>query len=400
MENGVSSSRMLSRPATNSPLDAASALQRLSPAERARVLTEWNATRRDYPLDRCVHQLFEAQVSRAPEATALVFGEARLSYGGLNARANQLAHVLRARGVGRDTLVAVAVERGIEMIVALLGVLKAGGAYVPMAPDAPAERLAFMLSDAKPLLLLTDAATRFDEAGIDIPVISLDTLGPQLGQCPQTNPGGEGYASSQLAYVIYTSGTTGTPKGVLVSQRNLVNFCHWCQDVGLFKAGERMTQFAPFTFDASAGEIFGALLAGAELHLLDEATIHDPAALQRYLTTHAIQFSAFPPAYLQQMDPDAAPAGFKLLTAGSAPTPALVKRWAGRGHYLNGYGPTETTILSTSTWLSAEAETITIGRPIANTQVYLLDAHRQPVPIGAIGEIHIGGAGVALGYLN
>ncbi|MEQ1514763.1 MAG: AMP-binding protein, partial [Lysobacteraceae bacterium] len=140
MENGVSSSRTLARPATNSPLDATSALQRLSPAERARVLTEWNATRRDYPLDRCVHQLFEAQVSRAPEATALVFGEARLSYGGLNARANQLAHVLRARGVGRDTLVAVAVERGIEMIVALLGVLKAGGAYVPMAPDAPAER--------------------------------------------------------------------------------------------------------------------------------------------------------------------------------------------------------------------------------------------------------------------
>ncbi|MEQ1514405.1 MAG: amino acid adenylation domain-containing protein [Lysobacteraceae bacterium] len=377
-----------------------STLPILSADERALMLDGWNDSARDYPLQACVHQLFEAQVSRAPEATALVYGERRIPYGELNARANQLAHVLRVRGVGRDTLVAVAVERGIEMIVALLGVLKAGGAYVPMAPDAPAERLAFMLSDAKPLLLLTDAATRFDEAGIDIPVISLDTLGPQLGQCPQTNPGGEGYASSQLAYVIYTSGTTGTPKGVLVSQRNLVNFCHWCQDVGLFKAGERMTQFAPFTFDASAGEIFGALLAGAELHLLDEATIHDPAALQRYLTTHAIQFSAFPPAYLQQMDPDAAPAGFKLLTAGSAPTPALVKRWAGRGHYLNGYGPTETTILSTSTWLSAEADTITIGRPIANTQVYLLDAHRQPVPIGAIGEIHIGGAGVALGYLN
>ncbi|MEQ1514762.1 MAG: amino acid adenylation domain-containing protein [Lysobacteraceae bacterium] len=372
----------------------------LPPEERRQVLFNWNRTQCDYPLDQSVSGLFETQAEQVPEAMALVFGERCIRYGELNARANQLAHVLRTLGVGRDALVALVFERGIEMVVALLGVLKAGGAYVPLAPDAPAERLAFMLSDAKPLLLLTDVATRIDDAAIGIPVISLDTLGPRLAQSPQTNPASDGHASSRLAYVIYTSGTTGTPKGVLVSQRSLINFCYWCQDAGLFKAGERMTQFAPYTFDASAGEIFGGLLAGAELHLLDDATIQDPAALQRYLTTHAIHFSAFPPAYLQQMDPDAAQPGFRLLTAGSAPTPALVKRWAGRGHYLNGYGPTETTILSTSTWLSAEAGTITIGRPIANTQVYLLDAHRQPVPIGVVGEIHIGGAGVALGYLN
>ncbi len=369
------------------------------------ALDAWNATSRDYPLDQCVHALFERQASRTPEATALVFGEARLSYGELNARANQLAHLLRARGVDCDTLVAVALERGIGMMVALLGVLKAGGAYVPMAPDAPSERLAFMLSDAKPLLLLTHGATSIEPAAIDaatpgVPALSLEALSSELAAQPRHNPDSAGFVSSQPAYVIYTSGTTGTPKGVLVSHRNLVNFCYWCAEACVLGAGDRVTQFAPYTFDASAGEMFGSLLAGAELHLLDDATIQDPAALQRYLARHAIQFSAFPPAYLQQMDPDAAPAGFKLLTAGSAPTPELVKRWAGRGHYLNGYGPTETTILSTSTWLSADAETITIGRPIANTQVYLLDAHRQPVPIGAVGEIHIGGAGVALGYLN
>ncbi|MEQ1514838.1 MAG: amino acid adenylation domain-containing protein, partial [Lysobacteraceae bacterium] len=375
-------------------------LPMLDERERECILETWNDTARDYPAHFCVHQLFEAQVARTPEATALAFGEQRIRYGELNARANQLAYVLRALGIGRDTLVAVVVNRGIEMIVALLGILKAGGAYVPMAPDAPAERLAFMLSDAKPLLLLTDVATRFDNVVIDVPVLSLESLVPQLVQCPQTNLDSDGNASSQLANVIYTSGTTGMPKGVLVSHRNLINFCYWCADACALGDGDRVTQFAPYTFDASAGEIFGGLLAGAELHLLDDATIQDPAALQRYLTTHAIHFSAFPPAYLQQMDPDAAQPGFRLLTAGSAPTPALVKRWAGRGHYLNGYGPTETTILSTSTWLSAEAETITIGRPIANTQVYLLDSQRQPVPIGAIGEIHIGGDGVALGYLN
>ncbi|MEQ1539220.1 MAG: amino acid adenylation domain-containing protein [Sphingorhabdus sp.] len=382
------------------PASLIAGLPMLGKRERECIIDTWNDTARDYPAYFCVHQLLEVQVARTPEATALVFGERRIRYGELNARANQLAHVLRTLGVGRDTLVAVAVERGIEMIVTLLGILKAGGAYVPVASDAPAERLAFMLSDAKPLLLLTDVATRFDDTVIDTPMVSLDALGPQLAQCPQTSLGSDGYESSQLAYVIYTSGTTGTPKGVLVSQRNLINVCYWCQDVGLFKAGERMTQFVPFTFDVSALEIFGGLLAGVELHLLEDTTIQDPAALQRYLTAHAIQFSTFPPAYLQQMDPDEVPIDLRVHTGGSAPTLDLVKRWAGRGHYLNGYGPTETTILSTSAWLSAEADTITIGKPIANTQVYLLDAQRQPVPIGAIGEIHIGGDGVALGYLN
>ncbi len=368
-------------------------------AEFNRIVHEWNATQRDFPLERSAHELFATAANNRPQATALVFGESRLAYTELNSRANRLAHYLQGEGVGPGTLVAVSLERGIDMIVVLLGVLKAGGAYVPMAPDAPAERVAFMLADAAPKLLLAHTAVQLP-ADLDLPATIVETLWPQLAQQPDSDPCIPDLTSSHPAYVIYTSGTTGLPKGVVVSHRNLVNFCHWCQDAGLFSAGDRITQFAPYTFDASAGEIFAGLLAGTELHLLDDGTIQNPQQLQSYLVANGIRFSAFPPAYLQQMDPDIVTDGFKLLTAGSAPTPELVERWAGRGRYLNGYGPTETTILSTAKELRADEAIITIGHPIANTRVYLLDAQRRPVPVAVPGEIWIGGEGVAQGYLN
>jgi len=378
---------------------AVSSIDVIPGAEFDRIVHEWNETRRNFPLERCAHELFAMAADNTPEAAALVFGESRLAYAELNSRANRLAHYLQAQGVGPGALVAVSLERGIDMIVVLLGVLKAGGAYVPMAPDAPAERVAFMLADAAPKLLLAHAAAQLP-ANLDVPATVLETLWPRLAQQPDSDPRIPGLTSSHPAYVIYTSGTTGVPKGVVVSHRNLVNFCYWCQDAGLFSAGDRITQFAPYTFDASAGEIFAGLLAGTELHLLDDGTIQNPQQLQAYLVANAIRFSAFPPAYLQQMDPDLVADGFKLLTAGSAPTPELVERWAGRGRYLNGYGPTETTILSTAMALRADEEVITIGHPIANTRVYLLDAQRRPVPVAVPGEIWIGGEGVTQGYLN
>ena len=373
------------------------AIEVMPAAEYERIVHAWNDTVRDFPLDRCAHELLAEQVASRPEATAVVYADERLSYGALNARANRLAHRLRASGVGPGTLVAVALVRGVDMVVTLLGVLKAGGAYVPMAPDAPADRVAFMLSDARPQLLLAHRAAQLPES-IDVPVMILEDLQPELDQQPDTDPVVDGMTSAQLIYVIYTSGTTGTPKGIAVTHRNLVNFVHWCAD--MVAPGDPMTQFAPYTFDASAGEIFACLLAGAELHVLDDATIQNPQRLQTYLIEHRIRFAAFPPSYLQYMDPSLVSDDFQLLTAGSAPTPELVRRWAERGHYLNGYGPTETTILSTTTRLSADEETISIGRPIANTRVYLLDERRRPVPIGAAGEIWIGGEGVTPGYLH
>ncbi|MGO1073869.1 amino acid adenylation domain-containing protein, partial [Lysobacter sp. CA199] len=382
-----------------------SGLPLLGADERTQVLHAWNATASDYPRDACVGELFAAQASARPDAVALVWGEQRVSYAALNRRANQIAHWLGAQGIGRGARVALSLSRGVPLLETVLGVLKAGAAYVPMAPDLPQARVAFLLDDAQPALLIADATAQLPDTPdasrlSGIPVVKLETLADELSAQPDHDPAVAQMHATQLAYVIYTSGTTGTPKGVQVSHRNVVNFCCWCRDAGLLAAGVRMTQFAPYTFDASAGEIFAGLLTGAELHLLDEQTIQSPPRLQSYLSAQQIGFAALPPAYLQQMDPVLAPAGLKLLTAGSAPTPELVRRWAGRGEYVNGYGPTETTILSTTTALSADEVRISIGRPIANTQVYVLDAHRQPVPVGVTGELWIGGDGVTPGYLN
>ncbi|MFK3648785.1 amino acid adenylation domain-containing protein [Lysobacter enzymogenes] len=381
------------------PATPVAAIEVMPAGERRRILEDWNDSVRDFPLDTCAHTLFAAQAARSGAATALVFGEQRIGYADLNARANRIAHCLRRRGVGAGDLVALALERGIDMVAAILGTLKAGAAYVPMATDAPAERIAFMLEDCAPKLLLAHRSAQLPQP-CAAPLALLDGLEAELAASPDSDPDPQDMHAARPAYVIYTSGTTGEPKGVVVTHRNLVNFVYWCGDAGLTAPGSSMTQFAPYTFDASAGEIFAALLAGTCLHLLDDATIQSPQKLQEYLSEHRVQFSALPPAYLQQMDPARAPEGFRLLTAGSAPTPELVERWAGRGDYLNGYGPTETTILSTATALSADTRTISIGRPVANTRVYLLDPRGRPVPVGASGEIWIGGEGVTPGYLN
>ena len=370
------------------PATPVSAIDVMPADEFARIVHGWNETARPFPLDRCAHELLADRVAERPEAVAVVHVDQRITYRELDARANRLAHHLRERGIGPGALVAVALERGLDMVATLLAVMKAGAAYVPMATDTPADRMAFMLSDAKPALLLAHRSAQWPDA-VDVPVCILETVHDTLMRYPDDAPSRAGLDASDPAYVIYTSGTTGLPKGVVATHRNLVNFCCWCAD--MIAPGDAMTQFAPYTFDASAGEIFSCLLAGGELHILDDATIQDPKRMERYLVEQRIRFAAFPPSYLQHMDPSLVSDKFQLLTAGSAPTPELVKHWAERGHYLNGYGPTETTILSTITRLSADEDVISIGRPIANTSVYLLDALRRPVPVGASGEIWIGG---------
>ncbi|AIY41033.1 Siderophore biosynthesis non-ribosomal peptide synthetase modules [Collimonas arenae] len=382
-----------------------SQLSVLSEAERQRAVRDWNATDAAYPLDRCVHQLFQIQADTRANEIAVVAGTERWSYRQLAERAQAIASWLTQSGVEPGERVALSLGKEPYLIAAMLGIMRAGAAYVPMALDCPPERGSFMAEDAGIKRLVTRRGHQEQADGWGVaPLFLEDCLqdGHPGISAQQDGSALPAPASYSTAYVIYTSGTTGKPKGVLVSHRNLVNFCCWFGQTGLSRAGEGFSQFAPHTFDASAGEIFGALLNGAELHLLSDELIQEPRALAQYFTGQRIRFAAFPPPYLQQMDPDLVPEGMSLLTAGSAPTPELVQRWSKHCRYVNGYGPTETTILS-SAWMG-EGDNfdgkLSIGRPIANTTMYVVDSVGQLCAPGLLGEIWIGGEGVAQGYLN
>ncbi|MEQ1511935.1 MAG: amino acid adenylation domain-containing protein [Lysobacteraceae bacterium] len=386
-------------------------LSMLSAEEQARAIQDWNATALVYPRERTLPEVFGGVAQAHQDAVALVFGEERWTYRELSQRARGIARWLRAHGVRSGDHLALSMDKGPWLIASMLGIMEAGAAYVPVAVDCPADRRAFIVSDARIVWTLTERAHRAQvSAGADACLEIEDSFDAIEGaESADVDAIGEGVATAnesqamRTAYIIYTSGTTGTPKGVAIPHRSLINFCAWCVDARLFTAGSRMTQFAPYTFDASAGEIFGGLLAGAELHLLADALIMDPKALTAYLNTQAIEFGAFPPPYLQQIDPAQIPEGMVLLTAGSAPSAELVMQWGARCRYINGYGPTETTILSTA-WICERGEVdvgaLSIGRPICNTSVYVVDRMGQLCAPGLLGEIWIGGDGVANEYLN
>jgi len=375
-------------------------LEFLPEAERRLVLDTWNATGTDYPAERCVHQLFEAQVSRTPEAVALVFGEQTLSYAELNARANRLAHHLRTMGVQPDARVALCMERSMDQVVGLLAVLKAGGAYVPLDPAYPAERLRHMLADSEPVVLLTqgDLASGWAEA---VPVLD---LGDAFADQPATDPDPAevGLTSRHLAYVIYTSGSTGTPKGVMVEHKGLCNLVTaQSQRFGVV-TGNRVLQIASFSFDACIFEILMALCGGASLHLPPQGVHLAGEVLGRLIDLYAITHATLTPAVLASLpDQDVLASLRTLILAGDALKGTLVRRWAPGRCLFNAYGPTEATVWATLHRCREEAHCDPpIGRPIANVRIYILDGRGQPVPIGVAGELHIGGAGVARGYLN
>ncbi|WP_338925281.1 amino acid adenylation domain-containing protein [Mycetohabitans endofungorum] len=378
-----------------------STFELLSPDERQLLLQTWNATQQAYPRHRCVHQLFEAQVERTPEATALVFEAQTLSYAQLNAQANRLAYQLIELGVKPDTRVAICVERSAALVVGLLAILKAGGAYVPLDPSYPSERLAHILADAAPAIVLADAAGRavLGDAALAECTVLDPTILPAL---PDTNPSVAGLTARHLAYVVYTSGSTGMPKGVMVEHRSVVNLA--LAQIACFgvQPTSRIVQFASFSFDASAFEILMAFGSGAALYLPPEIARQDRQALWDYLASHAITHATLPPALLQHgADLPSLGPSLTLILAGEAPSATLVRDLVDQGTVLNAYGPTEATVCATA-WRGARdfSGEVPIGRPIANTRIYLLDAHGQPVPLGAVGELYIGGAGVARGYLN
>ncbi|WP_050491844.1 non-ribosomal peptide synthetase [Pseudomonas putida] len=367
----------------------------LGAADCQQLLGSFNATAQAYPQGQTVHALVEAQAARTPDASAVSQGDQTLSYGELNLRANQLAHRLIADGVRCGDRVALCAGRHCERIIGLLAVLKAGAAYVPVDPAYPAERIAYLLADSAPVLVLADSHS----VGLpgDIPRLDLDQPGAFHGR--DDNPQVQGLDAHQLAYLVYTSGSTGQPKGVMVEHHTLVNLVHWhCQAFAL-EAGDRTSSVAGFGFDAMAWELWPALCAGATLHLPPAhiGNEHVEELLNWWLEQPlVVSFLPTPVAEQALRRPIQHPTLRTLLVGGDRlrhfdrdPGFALV----------NNYGPTETTVVATSGVLLPGAA-LHIGKPVANTRAYVLDEHRQPVPVGVTGELYIGGAQVARGYCN
>ncbi|MHC5852384.1 non-ribosomal peptide synthase/polyketide synthase [Nostoc sp.] len=381
------------------PSDRISQLPMLTASEQQQLLVEWNDTQVDYPQNKCIHQLFEEQVERTPNAVAVVFENQQLTYHELNCRANQLAHYLRSLGVKPDALVGICAERSLDIVVGLLGIFKAGGAYVALDPDYPQERLRFMLEDAQVSVLLTQQRLIHRLPEHQAKLVCLDKAWEEIAQNNQDNLS-SGVKASHLAYVIYTSGSTGRPKGVMVEHRGLCNLTHaHIQTFGLH-SDSRVLQFASFSFDASIWEVVLALGSGATLYLGTKDSLLPGKPLIEQLRNNCITSITLPPSALAVMPMEELPALQTIIVGGEACSAELIRQWSAGRNFFNAYGPTEATVCATTAKCTEDDEKISIGKAIANTQVYILDENSQLVPVGVPGELHIGGAGLARGYLN
>ena len=379
----------------------------LEPAERQRLLRQWNDTKREFPLHACVHELFEKQAELVPDQIALVFEGQKLTYAALNRKANQLAHHLRGLGISADRPVAICIRRSLEMVIGLLGVLKAGGAYVPLDTSAPRERLSFMLEETGAAVLLTEAGLAPLMPATNARVISLDDDWPIINKANGDNPVSE-LAPENLAYIIYTSGSTGKPKGVMVSHGNLLNSI-FAQYALLKEPIGSTVLLMSYVFDGSLLSIFCSLCQGATLVIPGEGQQTDPAHVARLITEHRVPHIFTVPSFYSLLLEHVAAKPLESLRvvhlgAENCP-PQLVDR-----HYqlhpqaelLNEYGPSEATIWCTqyACRLPTSGRAIPVGRAVSNAEVYLLDERLGPVPIGVRGEMYVGGRGAARGYLK
>ena len=389
------------------PGQAISQLPLLTEAERHQLLVEWNDTAVEYPRDRCIHQLFEAQVERSPQATALVYETQQLTYGELNARANRLAHHLRSLGVGPEVLVGVCLERSPELVVGLLAILKAGGAYVPLDPGYPAERLAFMLQDTQAPVLLTEQRSLARLPPYAGHTLCLERDTARIARHPDTNPPTSSTAAN-LAYVIYTSGSTGKPKGVMVEQRSLVNHMLWMQRRFPLSAADRVLQKTPASADASVWEFFAPLTVGAQLVMAAPEVHRSPVDVMETARRYGITIIQFVPSLLAAVieNPGLGDcAALRRVFCGGEPLPLETARrfeCESDAELVNLYGPTEVTIDSIFHVhkRGEDGRSVLVGKPVDNLCAYVVDSAMQPVPAGASGELLLGGVGVARGYLN
>ncbi|HVG43861.1 MAG TPA: amino acid adenylation domain-containing protein, partial [Longimicrobium sp.] len=386
-----------------------SQLDLLGDAERALVLEAWNRTASEYPADPCIHELFEAHAVRMPDAVALVCEDRSLTCGALNARANQLAHHLRALGVGPDAVVAMHFGRGVDAIVALLGILKAGGAYLALDPALPPERLAYMLEDSGAAVLVTRADLADAVPAGSIPVVHLDgeVLRDESGA---DLPGGAG--AGDLAYVIYTSGSTGRPKGVAVEHRQLSNYLFGLRDRLELTEGASYATVSTLSADLGNTAVFSALAWGGTLHVISEDRIFNGDLLGEYFARHGVDCLKITPSHLAALQTGGDPRRVmprRWLVLGGESSPA---RWvdelvamAPECAVFNHYGPTEATVGALAHRVGAgrtetASGTLVLGRPLPNYRVFVVDASLRPVPAGVAGELLVGGAGVARGYLG
>jgi len=409
------------------PDQAIGKLPLLTEKEQHQLLVGWNQTHSDYPENKCIHQLFEEQVQRSPDANALEQEGEQLTYHQLNAKANQLAHYLQSLGVGPEVLVGIYLERSLLTVIALLAILKAGGAYLPLDPNYPQERLADILDDAQVSVLLTDG--RGGGRGDPAPTVKLKDFLPNnkakiilldadfqvISAQSEENPVSD-VTPENLAYVIYTSGSTGKPKGVMIPHRGLVNHGKAMIAEYAITSHDRVLQFASFSFDVAAEELFPTCLGGATLVMRPAQMFTSFAEFAQFLAAENVTVVNLPTPYWQEwvlelsQGKSTIPQSLRLVVTGSEQVlPERLALWQQLVNdsvmWVNAYGITETTITATvyqpiiSSNL-ATTNSVSIGRPIANTQIYILDHHLQPLPIGVPGELHIGGAGLARGYLN
>ncbi|MEG3972563.1 amino acid adenylation domain-containing protein [Microcoleus sp. T2B6] len=371
----------------------------LTEAERHKILNDWNNTTTEYPHDRCIHQLFEEQVERTPDAVAVVFEGEQLTYRELNARANQLALYLRSLGVKPEVLVGICVERSFDAIVGILGILKAGGAYVPIDPAYPSERIAYMLNDSQLPVLLTQQKLVASLPQHQAWVVCLDADWEEISVMSFLPPITD-VTPENLAYIIYTSGSTGKPKGVLIAHQGLCNLVQTQIKLFNVRPDSRVLQFASISFDASIWEIVMALCAGGKLCLGTREELQPGPALLQLLKEQKITHANFVPSVLAVLPDEELPALENMVVGGEECPPSLVERWANGRRFFNLYGPTESTVCATIAQCFKGTEVLSIGRPIDNTQIYILDRYLQPVPLGVPGELHIAGVGLARGYLN
>jgi amino acid adenylation domain-containing protein len=388
---------------------AVSQLPLLGDEERHQVLYGWNATRREFSDGKCLHELIEEQVQRTPDAVAVVYENSRLTYAELNHRSNQLARYLRELGVGPDERVGVCMERSLEMMVGLVGVLKAGGAYVPLDPGYPLERLMVLLEDVTPRAVLIQERLRGLLPPLSATVVAVDALPERVAELSATDlPVSElGLTCRHGAYVIFTSGSTGRPKGVLNEHRGIVNRLQWAQGQYPMNGSDRFLQKTPFNFDVSVVDFFSPLLSGARLIMARPGGHLDPEYLCEVIESVGITRLHFVPSMLQAFmdhDPARRCASLRRVLCSGEELPAVLQNrfltelpWS---KLCNLYGPTEAAV-DVSFWeclADDRSERVPIGRPIANTQMYVLDPRREPVPIGTPGELYLGGVGIARGY--